>query len=80
MKFPVLCSLDSYLLKTFLINEVLLCTYAQLVSVTFKRPVSWMEFTNPNQILNFYGQGKEKIIWGAGGDEQSTVQVAFLLF
>lgn len=40
MKFPVLCSLDSYLLKTFLINEVLLCTYAQLVSVTFKHPVS----------------------------------------
>lgn len=39
MKFTVLCSLDGYLLKTFFINKVLLCTYAHLVSTTFKHLV-----------------------------------------
>jgi len=37
-----------------------------------------MDFTSPNRILNFHGQCKEKVIWGAGSAEQSIVQLTDL--
>lgn len=65
-KFTVLFSLNSDLLKTFFINKVFNFTYAQLLKVTFKHLLPWVEFANSNQILNFHRQCKEKIIWEPG--------------
>jgi len=36
MKFTMLLSLDSYFVKTFLVNKVLVCTYALLLGIVFK--------------------------------------------
>lgn len=62
----MLFSLNSYLLKTFLINKMFGLTYAWFLYVTFKPVVPGMEFASLSQILNFHGQCKEKVIWEPG--------------